>query len=745
MNAKSNYFRINLIFVLLVSMALGGYFVYLQGAVKQRFESRRWRIPSRIFSETVFFYPGQSFSITNIRVFLEERRYQEAMKEPLQPGQYKIGRETLTVFLRHLKFPGKHLPSQRITFFFAQNRITRITNEHDEIPFLELEPLEIGRIFGPERESRLLVNIKQVPTYLSDAIIAIEDHRFRQHRGIDWYALSRALFADLAAQKVVQGGSTITQQLVKNYFLEPDRSIGRKIQEASLALVIEAYYDKEEILEIYMNEIYMGQRAGIAIHGIGEAAWYYFGKNVEDLNLAESAALAGMIRAPNHYDPLVHPQACAERRNTVLRRMLELGMIADMDYDRARSEPLRTSRSDLPAYIAPYFTDYVELQLRDLYDSKTLASEGLIIYTSLHPEMALAARSAVDDVLDEIEKEHASETLQASEGSLQALLIAVQPNTGLILAIAGGKGYSKDRSTRILNTPREIGSAIAPFIYLSALDSFNPATMLKDEPKEYFSGRCDASAHKQFGKNPGDVSFAEALQRNLESATLRVLLSVDYDMAIKTLQTVGITPPDLPPSLLGIGAFGVKPVDLAMAYAIFANDGQKPFLLTLKEVIDESGDVQERRHVSFETATSAAKAYLMTHLLKGSAESGSRQMIKTLGTEFPCVVYSGISSDCKDSWFIGYTSDLLVLVWLGCEDMSPLKPETANGAARVGTRFVDAVRPWIHPQNFSIPPGIVQRLICKDSGLLATDRCRRKKLETFLEDHVPREYCQGNH
>lgn len=336
------WLKISVVFVLLMSLFWASYFFYLYSEIKARFESRRWSVPARVFSAPVLLYPGQVLSVSQLGQIFQERRYQEAVREPLRAGEYKASRDRMTVYLREFKFPGHTLASRRIHFVFQQNRLARIQSGDADLVFLEIEPLEIARLFGPERESRSLINIEQVPRHLIDSVTAIEDHRFYEHRGVDWVGISRALWMDLRARRVVQGGSTITQQLVKNYFLEPERSVKRKLLEASMAVIIEYMYEKDEILEMYMNEIYLGQRGSVSIHGMGEAARYYFGRNVEDLSLAESATLAGMIRAPNAYSPYSSARASQDRRNTVLRRMLELGKIDSEEYERARIDPLRS-------------------------------------------------------------------------------------------------------------------------------------------------------------------------------------------------------------------------------------------------------------------------------------------------------------------------------------------------------------------------------------------------------------------
>jgi penicillin-binding protein 1B len=724
-----------------LALLLTAYFAYLVIEVKHRFSVRKWSVPSRVFSATVPVYPGQSISFSQLKKMLENRRYREASREPLLAGEFKSGQGKLTVHLREFQFPGHSLPAQRVQFEFRQNSLWKMSGAQGEVAFLELEPLEIARLFGPQRESRLLINIKQVPASLVEGILAIEDHRFYQHGGVDWWGIARALWTDLMAGRVVQGGSTITQQLVKNYFLEPERSIRRKLQEVCMALVLEALYKKREILEMYMNEIYLGQRGSVAIHGMGEASRYFFGRNVEDLTLAESATLAGIIRAPNNYSPFYHAEACRERRNTVLKRMLDLGKINPQEYEKARSEPLELPDNPLPVSTGPYFVDYVRRQLQELYAPEVLESQGLNIYTTLHPEMALAAELAIDEVMGELEKKGPKGTTASSAGPLQVALVAVQPKTGAVLTLVGGRDYRESSFNRALYAERQPGSAIKPFVYLSALDRCTPVTRLQDEPGTYPVNGQKWTPHNFDDKYRGSVTLRGALEESLNAATVQLAMSVGLEKVIETLRSLGIHSSMQPVPSIALGAFEVSPVELAAAYTILDNDGQKAFLLSLKEVVNEKGEIEERRHVDLETVTTPAKAYVVTNLLEGVMDRGTGRGIRRMGIDFPCAGKTGTSSDYRDSWFAGYTTDLVVVVWVGYDDNHPTGLTGAQGAGLIWGRFIQRVLPWISPQAFRVPPGVVQRIVCSESGQLATNACIQRRLEVFLTESTPEEFC----
>lgn len=733
--------RVVVLLLVSVALGMGTVFALLYHDIQQRFSVRKWSIPSRVFSASAPIYPGQSLSLTHLKQMLQERRYREAFREPLQAGEFRAIGGSLSVHLREFRFPGRSIPAQRVELTFQRDRISRITNAQGDVGLLEIEPLEIARLFGPQRESRLLVNVRQLKPHVIDAVLAVEDRRFFEHAGMDFWSILRALWADLRAGRVVQGGSTITQQLVKNYFLQPERNLRRKIHEALMALVLEAFYSKYEILEMYLNEIYLGQRGGVAIHGIGEAARYYFGRNVEDLSVSEAATLAGMIAGPNLYSPLSHPQESKERRNLVLKQMRLQEKLSEGDYDAARAEPLRVTMATLPVSVAPYFVDYVRQQVGELYAPEVLASEGLSIYTTLNPEIAQAAEAAVRDGLAELEREIGGGPVGGSAEPLQAAMIVVQPKTGAVVALVGGRDYGESTFNRAVFASRQAGSAIKPFVYLSGLDRFNPVSWLPDEPMTYLNDGVSWSPKNYDNRFRGRVMLRQALEESLNLPTVHVAMAVGLENIVATLRAFDIRSAVQPVPSIALGACEVTPLELARAYATLDNDGQRAFLLSLKEVVTELGEVQERRHIDLISVTTPARAYLITDLLQGVMDRGTGSAIKKLGLDFPCAGKTGTTSDGRDSWFVGYTTDLLALVWVGYDANLPTGLTGASGAGKIWARFFNQVKPWIHPQPFRPPPGIVERVVCTVSGQLATLSCPSRRQERFLSERVPEDYC----
>jgi penicillin-binding protein 1B len=726
--------------LLTLLIGFGGY-IYLATQIERRFSGRLWSVPATVLSDSVMIYPGQDLGVSAMEEVLVARGYRPAVGGRLQPGEYRRGKWELRVFFRAFSYPGKDLPAREVRIRFQGNRIEKIQADGETLAYLEVEPVVVARLFGKERESRHLISIRAASKHLIDAVVAIEDHRFFQHRGIDWRGIARALWADVRAGRVVQGGSTLTQQLVKNYFLQPERTLKRKLLEAAMALVVEARYSKEEILEMYLNEIYMGQQGSVAIHGMGQAALTYFGRNVEDLTPAEAAALAGMIKAPNRYSPVRHPDACRERRNVVLARMRELELIDQETYQEALSEPLRTVPPALSGKTTAYYVDYVNRQLEELYSEETLSSEGLVIYTSFRPEVAAQAERAVREGLAALEKERPALTVSDAAGKLQAALVVVQPKTGALVALVGGRDYAESPFNRAVQAHRQPGSAFKPFVYLAALDEVTPVSFIEDMPTAYRVDGRAWSPRNYDGRYRGAVMVREALAHSLNAATVQLAVRVGLADIVETARSLGLRSRLEPYPSLALGAFEVTPLELAGAYAALANEGQRPHLLTVKKVVTPQGAVLERRHVAMTTVTTPAKAFVLTRMLQRVVTEGTARRLATYGVDFPCAGKTGTTSDYRDAWFVGYTSDLLALVWVGFDDNRSTRLSGSSGALPIWARFMTRIRPWMHPQDFPVPPGVVERTVCLDTGDLATRACPRTDREFFLEEKVPQRPC----
>ena len=648
----------------------------------------------------------------------------------------------MRVFLYDLETPWKKRAGFPVHIQFDPNTIKSITRQDNgkSISLLEIEPEEIMLFFGRERESRRLVSIQKVPEHFIHAVLAAEDHRFFQHWGIDPRGILRALITNLQHGTIRQGGSTITQQLAKNYFLTPDRNLVRKLREALLAIVMEFKYSKHEILEIYLNEIYLGQKGSVAVNGIGEAAYFYFGKPVQELSFSEAATIAGLIKAPNHYSPYIDKTACRRRRNSILKVMQSKGWISDAQLQAHTKTPVITAGYTIYGKQAPYFMDYLAQQLTTLYKPEELVSLGLSIYTTLDPQVQIAAENALSKELSRLENNTTALKRKSSDKKLQGAVVVIQPKTGHILAMVGGRNYSKSQFNRITQSRRQPGSAFKPFVYVVGLDTYNPITMLSNTPRTYnIDGK--TWAPKNFERHAKkQVSFRSALENSDNLATVDLAMQIGLKPIIETATRFGFSTPFKPYPSLALGAFEVIPLELARAYCAFAAGGMMPFPLGLKAVVDENSHVLERRHLKIERLISPSKAFMITSLLRGVVENGTGRTLGNKGISWPVAGKTGTTNNSRDAWFIGYTPDILALVWVGFDNGDTIKATGAQAALPVWAELMKAIPHQISHKDFRVPDGIVTRMICSEDGKpVVTQNCAKPRKEFFLAENAPPE------
>ena len=552
----------------------------------------------------------------------------------------------------------------------------------------------------------------------------------------------RAVYTNLRHASIRQGGSTITQQLAKNYFLTPERTFFRKLKELFMSLTIEAMYEKDEILEIYLNEIYLGQKASEAINGIGEASFFYFDKPVEELSLIEGATIACLIRGPNYYSPYADKKRCQKRRSLVLNAMYEKGWISEQELEIALLSPVIAAGFEFYGKKAPYLMDYLSYQLTRLYSPQDLSSLGLSIHTTLDTQVQMAAEKALKNGLVRLEKSNPALNRADPKKKLQGAVIVMQPKTGYILAMVGGRNYSISQFNRITQARRQPGSAFKPFVYLSGLDEFTPASILSNEAKTY---EVDGTVWEPQNYAPvpeEKVSVRNALAKSINLATVDLAMRIGFDRIAGTANLFGFSIPAKPYPSLCLGAYEVIPLNLARAYCTFASDGVLPYPLSLKDVLDENGKILERRHVNIERIISPAKAFIMSSMLRSVVEEGTASSLKNIGISFPVGGKTGTTNNFKDAWFVGYTPDILALVWVGFDDGSSIHASGAKAALPIWAELINALPQYVSENWFKVPPGVVKRMVCSESGQLdVKNRCPHPVEEFFLADNVPTDYC----
>lgn len=734
------------VLLVLVSAAVTLYGWHLAGRIEKRFSARLWRVPSTVYSDTTLLYPGQGFDRKNLAEKLKSLGYRTVAGRPKNQGEMRIRTGSVEVYLNDFEISSQHRSGNPVRLRFDRGRIKSIEriDTGDRLPIMELEPEEIGQFYGPERERRQLVSIRQVPPNLVRATLAAEDSRFYGHHGFDPVGILRAFYINLRAGRIRQGGSTITQQLAKNFFLTPERTIARKLNELIMSVVIELKYQKEEILEIYLNDIYLGQSGTVAINGVGEACLFYFGKPVKDISLAEAATIAGLIRAPGRYSPYIDKERCRQRRDTVLKAMSVKNWISDSELQSARAQPIETVGENGVVKKAPYFMDYLSHQLASLYPPDDLTRLGLSIYTTLDTRVQAAAEQALNRGLVRLEKSIATLKRTDPATKLQGAVIVMQPKTGFILAMVGGRDYAASQYNRATQSRRQPGSAFKPFIYLAALDQLTPASRLSNEPRTYMiDGKpwTPENAVQEVDASLS-VSMRTALAASNNRATVDLAMKTGLERVVEKTVPLQFSTPIRPYPSLALGAFEVVPLELARAYCVFAGDGVLPYPLSAKDVTDDHGRLLSQAHLHIERLISPAKAYIMTDMLKSVVSEGTARTLSGWNLPGPVAGKTGTTNNFRDAWFVGYTPDILALVWVGFDNGDPVKTSGAKAALPIWAELMTAIPQYISGADFNMPAGVVTRTVCSESGLLAADRsCPAPMAEIFLEGKVPDQPC----
>jgi len=735
--------KYTLIIFALGSAGLAAYGWYLSAQVEKRFSARRWSIPSTVYSDTTLLYPGQHFNPSIFADKLFNLGYRTVNHLPSRKGELQNGSDKLIVFLNDLKTPWSQREGFAVRIGFGEDGIETIErmDSGETVPILELEPEEITQFFGPERERRQLISIDQVPEHLVSAVLAAEDHRFFQHHGIDWRGILRAMITNLQHGSIVQGGSTLTQQLAKNYFLTSARTLTRKLKEVLLSLIIELKYEKREILEIYLNEIYLGQKGSVAINGIGEAAYFYFGKPVKDLTLSEAAVIAGLIKAPNHYSPYRDPTRCRSRRDVVLQAMHRWQWITEAELQAELKEPVKPVGFTVSDKKAPYFSDYLAEQLNNLYRPQDLSSLGLSIYTTLDTQVQIAAENALAKGLERLENSNSNLQREALEEKLQGAIVVMQPETGHILAMVGGRNYGVSQFNRITQAQRQPGSAFKPFVYLSSLDQFTPTSLLSNDPKSYtVNGRLWEPQNFE-PVTEYTVMLKDALKKSYNLATVDLAMKSGLEKIVDIAGRFQFSTPVKPYPSLALGSFEVIPLELARAYCVFAAEGVQPFPLSFKGVADEHGRILEHQHLNIERLITPAEAFILNSMLQSVVRDGTARSLQWHGISWPVAGKTGTTNDFKDAWFVGYTPDILALVWVGFDNGDSIGATGAAAALPIWADLMNAIPQYRSDMEFKVPEGVEKIRICPVTGLRAVDGCPDPTEVYFLIGHTPAADC----
>ncbi|MEN6624309.1 MAG: PBP1A family penicillin-binding protein [Smithella sp.] len=701
--------------------------------------------PSIFYGRPTKIKTGDHLGTIHFTERLQRLYYKKVSGKPSKAGTFSENGNHIFIYLGNKGIEKSRYENGPVNITIRDGLIVSILSATgQQLDSIYLESEEIGRITGPKMGFRHPVTLQEISPYLQKAVVASEDAHFYSHSGIDFSAIIRASLTNVKEKRFAEGGSTITQQLAKNFFLSPQKTLGRKLHEAELALVLELHYSKKQILEMYLNKIYLGQADSQGIFGAEEASNIYFSKHAKDLSLEEAALLAGIIHSPNRYFLFQKPESAKERRDRVLARMQKLSMIGEDEFRKASASPVRLRPSDFPARLSSsYFVDYIQRITRDELGSDKLYHTGYHYYTTLDPVHQAAAEDAVSRGIKEIERKASS-----TGEPLQAALVAVDPKTGAMTAMVGGRNYGQSRFNRAIDARRQPGSAFKPFVLLAALSQ--PAqdktaralsTAVSGEPISVSTPEGMWTPVNFEGKKYEKITIRKMIEDSVNTATVRLANDVGLEEVLKTARAAGITSPLLPVPSMALGSFEVTPVELAYAYATIASGGIRYEPFPLSSVVMPDGNVVISRINHPKQVFNQQISYLASYAMEGVLTRGTAKAVRKLGINFPASGKTGTTNDNRDSWFVGYTPDIVCAVWVGYDSGSNTRLTGAKGALHIWARFLKTLYRNSAPSTTIPPKGIEFAQIDPESGYLATTACPEKIQEAYIEGTIPKETC----
>jgi len=726
----------------LLALGLVAWAVWPYWQLSGHFESLPDAQPSRLYGRAFALVPGTPLAPAELVARLSELGYRPADAAAFLPGRYRVEGERVVFARRRFRSPERDGGGGLVVADFGGDRLRALRRDEKPAARVVLDPPRLASFYGPDLLERRPVALADVPSDVARAVLAAEDASFFEHPGISPTGLMRAVWTNLRAGEVRQGGSTLTQQLAKNLYLSHERRMSRKLREALLAVMLEARYSKQQILEAYLNQIFWGRSGSANLIGIGAAAWGWFGRPVDELDLADGALLAAMIPAPADYSPVRHPEVAKSRRDRVLDRMVELEWVTPEAATAAKQRPLPAAQPALSSRVAPYFVDAATLEVRRRWRLDDLADRGLAIYSTLDPRDQERAEAAVEAGVGELVGRSAR--VRRKEENFQAALVSLEPSSGAVLAYVGGRDYKESQFDRVGQARRQAGSAFKPIVYATAFEKgvATPATLLEDAPFTIESGGEPWSPSNDDDDYRGWVTARTAIEKSLNVPTARLALQTGLDAVVATARAVGITTRLQPFPSVALGAFEVAPIELATAYATLADRGARP-PVHLVEVVDDAAGTELAGEAlpPITTALSPQTAYLVTALLQGVVDYGTGASVRALGLNDPLAGKTGTTNRRRDNWFAGYAPERVTLVWVGFDDDSPTPFSGSKAALPIWTKFMAAVRPPGGYTRFQPPDGVRVVLIDPATGELATDRCPEVLAEAFREDRVPAAVC----
>jgi len=749
-----------LVFVLLATVSASVftyYYIQFDRIIDQRFKGQVFSNSAKIYAIPHAVHVGEKIGPKEVAAELRHAGYTDKEGQSLM-GSYRL----LEGGIEIRPGPDSYHSPEPATIRIREGRVEAISSKTGDLEAYELEPQMITSLFDAEQRSkRQLVKYDDIPKILVNAVLAIEDRRFFQHGGVNFIRLAEATWVDLTHQRHEQGGSTITMQLSRAFFLTPQKTVKRKLSEMLIAMEMEQKFSKQQIFEFYANRVDLGQRGSFTISGFAEASRAYFNKDLKDISVAEAALIAGLIQAPSYLSPYRHPERALERRNLVLDSMVETHAITKADAEKAKATPLKLAPPNVEASDAPYFVDLVRETLISKLDERQMNDQSYRIYTTLDPELQRSAAQAVEagmKLVDEQVKKLRTKRIKIGKNKYetkvqegpeaQVALVAMDPHTGEVLALVGGRNYGFSQLNHVL-AKRPTGSIFKPFVYAAAvntgLDGSNPvltpASMVEDQPSTFAYGDQIYEPRNYKEEYHGEVTMRYALAMSLNNATVKLAEQVGYDKVADLAKAAGITSVKATPAM-ALGAYEATPLDMTSAYTVFANGGVHLSPVLVNSVRNTRGDVVMDFNSEKRQVLDPRVAFVTTNLMESVINNGlAVGAVRGRGFSAPAAGKTGSS---HDGWFAGYTSNLLCIVWVGYDDYSDLRLSGAQTAAPIWTEFMKkavALPQYSDVKPFAQPAGVVDVQLDKQTNLLATPSCPETYSSAFIAGTEPNQTC----
>ena len=697
--------------------------IYLDAKVKRTFEGQRWQVPIQVYGQIPFYRVGERIHVDLLSEALAFKGYQK-VTFIVKPGQFSLSQNRIDIFRRDFEFADKNDHSVnyavKIKIEFSEQKITKILKDELSVFQVKLEPALLSRMVQDNKEDRVLLGLERIPEQFLDTLLLVEDRDFYHHKGVSPIGILRALFNNLKAGRTIQGGSTLTQQLVKNMFLTNQRTLSRKVQEAIMALILEVRYSKDQLLEAYMNEVYLGQHFDNGIYGFGLASKFYFNRDIKELTNAQMALLVALVKGPSYYDPWRHPQRAIERRDLVLRLMLEHNFISKAEYEQAVEDGLSIRKTR--RFVNKYFPSYLQLvkaELQKHLTKKELAS-GIRVFTGFSHQIQQNLEQAVSKQLPLLEKK------STSAKNLQVAMLVTDVESGEIRALVGDKQKGYAGFNRALYAKRSIGSLIKPAIYLAALEryeQFNFATIIEDKAVTIKNSSGDKWQPKNYdGKYRGQVPLIDGLVNSLNIPSVNLGMALGLENVVKSIHLLGYEKEINPrPSML-LGALNMSPFEINQTYLTLAKHGEYQKNHSIIKIVNAGGEILWQFNPEPEQRLSQNGAYLIDYALKQVAISGTARSLSWRLKKDGVAGKTGTSNDLRDSWFVGYDSKHLITTWLGHDDNTPTGLTGSSGALVLFSDFMK--RNDVVHKSYSKPSGVEQVLFEKATGNAVTEKCK---------------------